>query len=78
LRQDFSEPLTVEHPGPWPYYQRFDFCVRTRRLSQAEWAEMTRRPAANPQREAILFALRELTGLDAGGTSAAWRSAISR
>jgi hypothetical protein len=76
LRQDFSEPLTVSDPGPWPYYQRFDFCVRTRRLSREEWEELSKKPAPNPQRESILFALRELTGQDHGESSAEWRKVL--
>jgi hypothetical protein len=51
LRQDFSEPLTVSDPGPWPHYQRFDFCVRSRWLSREEWEVLRKKPAPNPQRE---------------------------
>jgi hypothetical protein len=77
LRQDFS----VQLPGPQlPNGQkvgpavRFDFLVRTRRLTKAETArfENAAPPASYPQREAVLFALRELTGQDAGPTTEAW------
>jgi hypothetical protein len=67
LRQDFSVPQRVENAVPWPEVQRFDYLVRKRELPAAEVAA---RAAAvkglhYPQRDAALFALRELVG-DAG------------
>jgi hypothetical protein len=62
LRQDFSAALAIEKAAPWPAVQRFDFLVRTRPAS-AEEVRQHRDPAAiSPQREAVLFALRELGG----------------
>lgn len=63
LRQDFSVPQPVAHPGKWPVHQRYDYVVRTRyptfeELSQAQQPL----PKASAQREAVRFALRELTG----------------
>ncbi len=77
LRQDFSVQLPV---GQAPNAQeatpvlRFDFLVRTRRLSKSESARL--RDAAEessyPQREAVLFALRELTGRNPGRATEDW------
>ncbi len=69
LQQDFSVPLTVKNPGPWPAQQRFDFVVRERPAIP---------PIAPPNRQdgyhrAIFFALRELTGRDAGPTAQDWK-----
>jgi hypothetical protein len=83
LRQDFSEVLPVEHPGPWPDRQRFDFLVRVRRLTADEVRAWHRRErVAGPQplpasREAAAFALRQLTGLDGGVTAASWHEALA-
>jgi hypothetical protein len=76
LHQDFSAPLPVAPlrrglPAPPPL--RFDFVVRTRRLAKAEVARLPSRPPADyPQRDAVLFALRALTGRDAGPSTEAW------
>jgi HEAT repeat protein len=79
LRQDFSVMQPVADAYPWPAVQRFDYLVRNRTLTAAEavrW-EMTNPPSTSyPQREAVLFALRELTGLDAGKSALAWRLAL--
>lgn len=62
LKQDFSVWLPVENPEPWPALQRFDFVVRTRRATDEEVAAYRERPAdtSYPQREAVLWALKEL------------------
>jgi hypothetical protein len=58
--------------------QRYDFLVRTREVTAHE-AEGYRQllqstpPETSPYRGAALSALRELTGLDAEATAAAWR-----
>jgi len=78
LRQDFSLMQRVAKPEKWPEWQRFDYLVRMRELTADEIAahqkKLKGKPAAPsyPQREAVLFALRELTGSDAGETSADW------
>lgn len=78
LRQDFSLMERVAKPDKWPEWQRFDYVVRTRELTAEEMAahrkKLKSKPVASsyPQREAVLFALRELTGLNAGKTSADW------
>jgi len=77
LRQDFSLIERVAKPDKWPQWQRFDYMIRTRELTAGERAAHEKvltatEPASYPQRDAVLFALRELTGLDAGPNSADW------
>ena len=77
LRQDFSVVLPVTDPGKWPSEQRFDFLVRQRELSADEVTRLIENKAAGepptyPQREAVLWALRELTGQDRGVWSEDW------
>ena len=79
LRQDFSVPQEVANHGVWPSHQRYDYMVRTRLLPAAE--RIFREPKKGPvypQREAVLFALRELTGEDHGADSDAWNEALIR
>jgi hypothetical protein len=83
LRQDFSVMQPVERADPWPRLQRFDYLVRRRTLTAAEAAAHAAVSAAAPprgpsypQREAVLFALRELTGLEPGDSAAAWHLAL--
>ena len=78
LRQEFSVPLPVKNHGVWPEVQRYDFLVRTREVSAQEassYRQLLQPNAsdASPYRRAALSALRELTGLDAEPTAAAWR-----
>jgi hypothetical protein len=50
--------------------------VRLRPVTRAEYALLQTRkagPPTYPQREAVLFALRELTGRDAGDQTEAWQ-----
>lgn len=75
LRQDFSVMQAVPSPGVWPGHQRFDYMVRLRTLNPRELRlirEGQVKPSTRP-RDAVLFALRELTGQDLGMTSAEWR-----
>jgi hypothetical protein len=79
LRQDFSALLPVKNAAPWPEMQRFDFLVRTRRLTEEE-AENKRElfgrwgpNRLSPYHQAALTALRGLTGKDAGPTAEPWR-----
>jgi hypothetical protein len=70
LRPDFSLTLPVDektHAGVWPDRQRFDFLVRRRRLTSAEYKAYEKsRPFLPPNatRAAALHILRELTGYD--------------
>jgi HEAT repeat protein len=84
LRQDFSvlqslpPVLASLRSGNGPLStatQRFDFVVRKRPVSGSE-ANLLKTVAGDqaeyPQRAAVLFALRQLTGRDAGTTTADW------
>src|SRR5262249_31196953 len=75
LHQDSSVMQPVAKADPWPAQQRFDYLVRRRELTSDEAKAHTAthaaapkgtRPASYPQRDAVLFALGELTGLQAG------------
>jgi hypothetical protein len=77
LKQDFSVPQPVAQPGAWPCSQRFDYLVRLRPAKLVELIERIRPPETYPQREAVLFALRELTGRDARPTAADWRLVLA-
>jgi HEAT repeat protein len=70
----------VPSPGAWPAYQRFDYLVRMRPLATSEARLHTRALAemrTSPQREAVLFALRELTGRDLGPKPEHWKQLLS-
>jgi hypothetical protein len=78
LRQDFSSLLAVAPGagGAAPARLRFDYVVRTRYLTKKDRAQpliSTGEDPDHPQRQAVLFALRELTGRDAGTTTVAWQ-----
>jgi hypothetical protein len=78
LKQDFSALQPVPDAGAWPRLQRFDYLVRRREFSADEAARLAPARAAHgkaptyPQREAVLWALRQLTGEDVGGRSEDW------
>ena len=82
LRQDFSMMLAVEKADPWPKMQRFDFLVHTRELTADEMGKIQQEKLErgpdylSGHRQAVLSALRRLTGVDAGLTAAAWRQAF--
>jgi hypothetical protein len=68
LRQDFS----IVQPAPGLPPQRFDFLVRTREATAEEMVRLKKPPPQYPQREAVLYALRRLTGKDFGTTTQQW------
>jgi hypothetical protein len=83
LRQDFSIFHAVEKHEPWPEVQRFDYLVRVRELSDEEQTKRglksrrcSHETTSYPQREAVLFTLRELHGKDVGDSTSAWKKAI--
>jgi len=81
FRQDFSVKIPTGRLTPLPELLRFDFLIRTRKLTHKEasaLSEERKGQTTYPQREAVLFALRELTGKDAGQTTAAWRDLFPR
>jgi hypothetical protein len=75
LKQDFSVFQPVADAKPWPDEQRFDYLIRHREVSAGE-SSNKKETATYPQREAVLFALRELTDEDRGPSSAEWRTSL--
>jgi hypothetical protein len=75
LRQDFSLMLDVANPGAWPKSQRFDFLVRTR-PAREEDQKCPSDEGSYSQREAVLRALRRLTGQDFGDQPEDWRAGL--
>jgi hypothetical protein len=63
LRQDFSVAQPVSNARPWPKMQRYDYLVRNRPLTASEYLRRARQEPLEtyPQREAVLYALKELT-----------------
>ncbi|HXG12455.1 MAG TPA: HEAT repeat domain-containing protein [Gemmataceae bacterium] len=82
LRQDFSVVQPVTNSGKWPGNQRFDYLIRTRPLTGGEWTHFEQRQKEKPgpntyeQREALLFAIRELTGKDLGSSYEDWKGLL--
>ncbi|MEQ8790314.1 MAG: HEAT repeat domain-containing protein [Pirellulaceae bacterium] len=80
LRQDFSVMESVVDAAPWPSMQRFDFLVRTRVLSVEERAQLEasswENPGSSSHRQALLYALRGLTGKDGGDDPQRWRELV--
>jgi hypothetical protein len=66
LKQDFSVMQSVATPGVWPREQRVDYLVRERKLTDDQRMGAVQRSAASgdPHRQALLYALHRLTGLD--------------
>jgi hypothetical protein len=84
LKQDFSMHRTVAKPGNWPKVQRYDYLVRVRQLTKEEQAKHPLRDyagksqASGSNRDAVLFALRELTGKDAGLSAKQWQKVVAK
>lgn len=82
LRQDFSLMLDVAKAEPWPARQRFDFLVRTKRLSAEEvedygkWRVAQPADYVAPNHRAVVTTLRRLTGVDAAPKGQAWRNVL--
>lgn len=81
LQQDFSVPQPVTRPGPWPTHQRYDYMIRLRPLKTLNLGEQVARIGRSNQdkfgqREAVLFALRELTGKDVGRSPESWERVL--
>jgi HEAT repeat protein len=78
LRQDFAVQQPVMRVAPLELPERFDYVLRTRRLPPEKPGTTTHDVTHTPdypQRQAVLFALRELTGKDLGPSVEAWRHA---
>lgn len=69
VKQDFSVVQPVPSPGLWPGQQRYDYLVAVRPVTVGEVGTAG---AVSAYRDAVLFALRELTGRDLGATAEAW------
>ena len=82
LRQDFSVQLAKPIlGGAVQQNRRFDFVVRTRLLPRKTADQLRKEAGDRPsyaQRDAVLFALRELTGKDAGQRTEAWQEMYPR
>lgn len=76
MRQDFSVNLPMIAAAPWPNEQRYDFVTRVRPAKPEEMVETTSKPGNYPQRDAVLYALRGLTGKDGGDSSDQWRKSL--
>ena len=82
LRQDFSVVQPVpKHGRLWPADQRYDYLIRLRPLSArdlASWQDKVKdyRPA-EPQRESLLYALRELSTENPGPAAEDWKRLYS-
>ncbi len=76
LKQDFSVMQPVPNSGTWQGNQRFDYLTRARPATAAEIkiAQTLAKDGKIGQeyKEAVLFALRAITGRDAGSTPEAW------
>jgi hypothetical protein len=73
LRQDFSVMHSPQGATRGFGAQRFDYLVQTREATPEEIADMETSDLEYPQRDAVLSALRRLTGRDAGNQSEDWR-----
>lgn len=63
IRQDFSATHVVPDAKPWPAEQRFDYFVRTRKLSAGEARDLLADRSSSPefpQRAAVRYALHRL------------------
>jgi HEAT repeat protein len=76
LQQDFSIKLLDQDVSPWLVEQRYDFVTRLRTVPPDQDPAATNSLANYPQRDAVLYALRGMTGKDAGDSSAKWRDLL--
>jgi hypothetical protein len=83
LRQDFSVVQPVLRSGTWPSQQRYDYLVRLRALLKRELTQLkskrleSQSKETSPQKRAILYALKGLTGKDAGSVNG-WKKLFGR
>lgn len=84
LRQDFSVVQPVPNPAKWPANQRYDYVLRSRELSKSEVKRFlqlengNQLPKTYPQRDSVLFALRQVTKADVGDSFEAWSAELPR
>jgi hypothetical protein len=81
LKQDFSVMQPVKNPDRWPAWQRFDYIVRVRpmtladRVQRESWQDAGEVKLSD-HKQALLYALRELTGMDTGTSAGDWQIAL--
>ena len=78
LVQDFSVVQPVVESAKRVRHERFDYVVRTRTAIAAEAMADVGHEANYPQRDSVLFALREMTGVDLGRDARMWAQAMPR
>lgn len=81
LEQDFSVVQPVWNSGPWPRNQRFDYVVQQKPVKGTKAKRLNKQfaDARNQNREAIVFALQNLTGQTPSDNSAAsWQAVLKR
>jgi hypothetical protein len=76
VHQDFSVVLLDKDVAPWPREQRYDFVTRRRTVSPEVAKGLFSSPTNYPQRDAVLYALRGITGKDGGDSSDNWRALL--
>jgi hypothetical protein len=58
--------------------QRYDYLVRTRKATDEELEDLRNTPSSNyPQRDAVVWTLRHLSGQDLGKSTDAWKKYVS-
>jgi hypothetical protein len=78
LKQDFSVLQPIVGAEKRVRHERFDYLVRTRTVSAPQTTDTDDKKADYPQRDSVLFALREMTGADLGRDAGAWARALPR
>ncbi len=78
LKQDFSVYQPILDPDKWPTHQRYDYLVRYRPLTPPQVAVWHRQAKAldpiSPRKQALMYALRELTRKDPGPSTEDWKT----
>jgi hypothetical protein len=77
LRQEFSAKMPCNEFRNWPKQQRFDFVTRVRPATPDEILAAAKKGPAYPQRDAVLHALRTLTGKDGGDSKQEWQRILA-
>src|SRR5262249_48448575 len=76
LQQDFSVFQPVAQPNNWPDNQRYDYLVRTRPSQTADPKLKANDNKPAEYQQAVVFALRELTGVEGPQSVQDWKQAL--
>src|SRR5262249_36918376 len=76
LQQDFSVFQPVAQPNNWPDNQRYDYLVRTRPSQTADAKLKANDNKPSEYQQAVLFSLRELTGVEGPQSVQDWKQAL--